>query len=321
MRVLVTGGAGFIGSHLSERMLRDGHEVVILDQLNDYYSPSLKCRNLDIVRKAGPVTFVQGDISDPHTINELIAGRRIEAIVHLAALVGVGASLRQPLEYERVNVHGTMVLLEAARRLGVEKFILASSSSVYGETPQVPFREDNPDLAPISPYGATKLAAERMCYVYAHLYRLPVVCLRFFTVYGPRQRPDLALAKFVRLIESAQKIPVFGDGSSCRDYTFCDDIVNGVMAALELETVFDLINLGSSRPVALREVIGTLERVLERRAEIDWLPDQPGDMRVTYADISKAERLLGYRPATALEDGIRRLIAWQRAERVAVGVQ
>jgi UDP-glucuronate 4-epimerase len=211
MRVLVTGGAGFIGSHVAERLVRDGHAVVILDQLNDYYSPAIKLRNVEQVRRAGPVTFVQGDINDQDAVFEIVAAHAIEAVVHLAALVGVRPSLQQPLDYERVNVHGTMVLLEAARRCGVGKFVFASSSSVYGETRQIPFREDDPETAPISPYGATKLAGEQMCHVYAHLYRLPVVCLRFFTVYGPRQRPDLALCKFVRLIESGQRVPVFGD--------------------------------------------------------------------------------------------------------------
>jgi UDP-glucuronate 4-epimerase len=315
MRILVTGGAGFIGSHVAERLVRDGHAVVILDQLNEYYAPALKLQNVDQVRRAGPVTFIQGDINDQDAVFEIAVAHRIEAVVHLAALVGVGASIQQPLDYERVNVQGTMVLLEAARRCGARKFVFASSSSVYGGTRQVPFREDDPDAAPISPYGATKLAAERMCYVYAHLHRLPVVCLRFFTVCGPRQRPDLALYKFVRLIESGQRIPVFGDGASCRDYTFCGDIVEGVVAALGLDTAYDVFNLGSSRPIALRTVIETLEQTLGRCAEIDRLPDQPGDIRVTCADISKAERLLGYRPATSFEEGVRRLVEWHRKHR------
>lgn len=314
MRVLVTGGAGFIGSHLSERLVRDGHEVVIVDQLNDYYSPALKLRNVEEVRKAGPVKFFETDIRDQDAVHDLIGAHRIDTIVHMAALVGVRPSLRQALQYEQVNVGGTLVLLEAARHIGVAKFVFASSSSVYGETQQVPFREDQADLSPISPYGASKLAAERMCYVYAHLYRLSTICLRFFTVYGPRQRPDLALCKFVRLIESGQSLPIFGDGSSCRDYTFCDDIVAGVMAALEFKTFFDIFNLGSSRPIAMRTVIETLERQLGRRAAIERFPDQPGDIHLTYADISKAERLLGYRPATPFEEGVRKLVEWYREQ-------
>ena len=312
MRVLVTGGAGFIGSHLSERLLRDGHQVVILDQLNHYYSPALKLWNLDEVRKCGPVTFVQGDICDLRAVTNLMSTQKIEAVAHLAALVGVGPSLEQPVEYQNVNVGGTTALLEAARISGIEKFVFASSSSVYGETKNTPFREDDTGTFPISPYGATKLAAERMCYVYAYLYKLPVICLRLFTVYGPRQRPDLALCKFVRLMESEMTIPVHGDGSTCRDYTFCGDITKGIVAALQFQTQFDVFNLGSSRPIALADMIRTLESILGRRAKIDWLPEKPGDLRMTHADIAKAERLLGYRSATPFDEGARQLVAWFR---------
>jgi UDP-glucuronate 4-epimerase len=317
MRILVTGGAGFIGSHLAERLLQDGHQVVVLDVLDDYYSPVLKLENLEQVRKSGPLEFVQGDICDEEMVTEVLATRRIEAIAHLAALAGVTASLERPVEYQKVNVRGTIVLLEAARRCGVEKFVFASSSSVYGQTSHLPFSEDNRELLPISPYGATKIAGERMGYVYAHLYRLPVVCLRLFTVYGPRQRPDLALCKFASLIDAGEEIPVYGDGSTTRDYTYCGDIVAGFAAALGYRTEYDIFNLGSSRRVALRDAIAALEDVLERRAKIRWLPERPGDLPTTFADVSKAERLLGYQPRTSLRDGLRQLVEWQRVRRLA----
>ncbi len=317
MRVLVTGGAGFIGSHLTERLLRDGHEVVILDLLSDYYSPYLKRQNLREIRETGQFEFVQGDITDEEAVDAVVRDHRIEAIAHLAASVGVGPSVHHAAAYERANVQGTVVLLEAARRHGVSKFILASSSSVYGETTDVPFREDNLAIRPISPYGVTKLAAEQMCYAYAHLYPLSIICLRFFTVYGPRQRPDLALCKFVRLIEAGAAIPVYGDGSSSRDYTYCDDIVNGAAAALRLDARFEVMNLGSARPIALCSMIAALEKALGRRAEIEWLPEQPGDLRSTYADISKAERLLDYRAAMPFEEGVNRLVEWYRMRQAA----
>ena len=318
MRVLITGGAGFIGSHLAERLLREGNSVVVLDDLTDFYSPAQKLDNVEQLRKAGPVVFVRGDIGDESLVAELLTTHEIEVIVHLAARAGVSPSLAAPLLYEHTNMHGTIVLLEAARRCGVKKFVFASSSSVYGETPHIPFREDNYKLAPISPYGATKLAGERMCNVYSHLYGMPIVCLRFFTVYGPRQRPDLAICKFVGLIESGQEIPVFGDGSTRRDYTYCDDTVAGIIAAMHHETAFDIFNLGNSSPISLKDLIAAIENAVGRPARIKWLPDRPGDVPVTFADNSKAERMLCYKPATKLEDGLRKLVDWHRTLRVAV---
>jgi UDP-glucuronate 4-epimerase len=312
MKVLVTGGAGFIGSHVSERLLRLGHQVAILDDLNDYYSPARKRRNLDSVSKAGPVRFHEGDIRDAAAVARAME-EKPEAVIHLAARAGVRPSLVDPLLYESVNVGGTIQLLEAARQNGVRKFVLASSSSIYGIANRVPFSEDDNVNLPISPYAATKIAAEKVCFTYSHLYGLNVACLRFFTVYGPRQRPDLAIHKFTKLLAQGKPIPVFGDGSMGRDYTYIDDIVSGVVAALEYDCRFEVFNLGNSHPVLLTQLISTLECALEVKAGIDRMPEQPGDVPITYADISKAARLLGFRPATPFDEGIRKFVEWFRA--------
>lgn len=309
-RVLVTGGAGFIGSHLAEALLARGCAVAVLDDLNDYYDPALKQANLEAVRRRGGFEFVHGDICDAAVAGELFARFRPEAVAHLAARAGVRPSLEQPVLYQRVNVEGTAVLLEAARRHGVRQFVFASSSSVYGAASRVPFSEDDPVRAPISPYAASKIAGEALCHVYSHLYGMRVACLRFFTVYGPRQRPDLAIRKFAEAIAAGRPIPVYGDGSTGRDYTYIDDIVAGILAALRRPAPFDVFNLGNSSPVLLRDMIATLERVLGRKAIIDRQPLQPGDVPVTYADISKAKRELGWAPQTPLEEGIRRMAAW-----------
>lgn len=309
-RILLTGGAGFIGSHLAEALLRRGCGLLILDDLNDYYDPALKRANLEQVRSAGPFEFVHGDICDAALAQELFARFRPDAVVHLAARAGVRPSLEQPALYQRVNVEGTAVLLEAARRHAVQRFVFASSSSVYGAASRVPFSEDDPVRAPISPYAASKIAGEALCHVYSHLYGMRIVCLRFFTVYGPRQRPDLAIRKFAESIAAGRPIPVFGDGSTGRDYTFIDDIVSGILAAVDHDAAFDVFNLGNSSPVLLRDMITTLERVLGKQAIIDRQPLQPGDVPITFADISKARRLLGWTPATPLEEGIRRMAEW-----------
>lgn len=309
-RLLLTGGAGFIGSHLAEALLRRGAELLILDDLNDYYDPALKRANLEEVCRTGAFEFVHGDICDAPLVGSLFDRFRPGTVVHLAARAGVRPSLEQPALYQRVNVEGTAVLLEAARRHGVERFVFASSSSVYGAASRVPFSEDDSVRAPISPYAASKIAGEALCHVYSHLYGIRIACLRFFTVYGPRQRPDLAIRKFAQLIAAGRPVPVFGDGTTGRDYTYIDDIVAGILAAMDHGARFEVFNLGNSSPVLLKDMIATLERVLGRSAIIDRRPLQPGDVPITYADISKARRLLGWTPRTPLEEGVRRMVAW-----------
>ena len=318
MKILVTGGAGFIGSHVAESLVRDGNSVIIVDDLNDFYAPSLKLDNLEAIRQSGSVEFHQADICDAPEMLRIAAETRPDAVIHLAARAGVRPSLDDPLLYEMVNVRGTMVLLEACRQSGVKKFVLASSSSIYGIANQVPFREDDYANLPISPYAATKVAAEKICYTYSHLYKLPVVCLRFFTVYGPRQRPDLAIRKFTRMIDEGQAIPVFGDGASGRDYTFVSDTVQGVLAALNYDCRYDVFNLGNSHPVTLAEMIGTIETALHKKALIRRMPDQPGDVPITYADISKAQKLLNYCPLTPFRDGVEQFVEWYRGARPAL---
>jgi UDP-glucuronate 4-epimerase len=310
MRILITGGAGFIGSHLSECLLKAGHEISILDDLNDFYSPALKLDNLREISGLGQIVFHKVDIRDPSAVSHAVSEQRPDVIVHLAARAGVRPSIQQPLLYEEVNVRGTMILLEAARHYGVKRFVFASSSSVYGIANNIPFSEEDHLTLPVSPYAATKIAGEKICHTYSHLYGLNVVCLRFFTVYGPRQRPDLAIHKFTRKIMDGEPLQVFGDGSSGRDYTFIDDIVQGIMAALNFDCRYEVFNLGNSQPVSLAMLIRTLEVRLGIDATIDSMPDQPGDVPITFANISKAKRVLGYRPVTSFADGIDKFISW-----------
>ncbi|MBI5365669.1 MAG: GDP-mannose 4,6-dehydratase [Planctomycetes bacterium] len=311
--VLVTGAAGFIGSHLAERLLRDGYRVVGLDEFNDYYDPRIKRENFAAVRAAGPAELIEGDIRDAALCRRALETWRPAVIVHLAARAGVRPSLVDPILYEQVNCCGTINLLEAARAVGgVRRFVFASSSSVYGVSPRVPFREDDPEIEPISPYGVTKRAGELHCRAYSRLYGLSCVCLRFFTVYGPRQRPDMAIHKFARLIEAGRELPVFGDGRSIRDYTYYEDVLQGILGAMNVDTPFDIFNLGESRTVELSHLIRLLEEALGRKALLKWLPDAPGDVPQTFADISKARRLLGYAPAFPIEEGVRRFAAWLR---------
>jgi len=311
MKVLVTGGAGFIGSHLCERLLAAGHSVWALDNLDPFYDPEIKRGNLrEIARVSDRFHFVQGDITEPEPLRRLCHEVRFDQVVHLAARAGVRPSLEQPALYQRVNVEGTVRVLEAARESGVRKLVLASSSSVYGCNAKVPFAEDDPLTAPISPYAASKIASEALGHVYHHVYGLDVVMLRFFTVYGPRQRPDLAIHKFARLIREGRPVPVYGDGSSARDYTFITDILDGIEACMRQEFGFEIFNLGDSRPVRLDRLIELLEEALGRPAQRRWLPAQPGDVPITYADIRKAAARLGYQPRVPLEEGIRHFVAW-----------
>jgi UDP-glucuronate 4-epimerase len=310
-RILVTGGAGFIGSHLVDRLLATGHQLRVVDNFNDFYDPATKRANLSAHAGSADFELVEADISDARAMDELFARSDFSSVVHLAARAGVRPSLERPMDYERTNVHGTYVLLEAARRYNVERFIFGSSSSVYGVNSSVPFSENDTIAQPISPYAATKIAGEAACHVYSHLYGIRVICLRFFTVYGARQRPDLAIHKFARLMTEGRPIPVFGDGSTRRDYTYIDDIISGVTAALDYDqSLFEIINLGESETVELTRLIALLEGALDRRAIIEGRPAQPGDVPVTYADISKARRMLGYDPKTRIEAGIERFAHW-----------
>jgi UDP-glucuronate 4-epimerase len=320
LNVLLTGGAGFIGSHVAEALLRQGHQLSIIDNLDNFYEPSRKKDNLAAIRRVGDFKYYELDICDPGPLRMALHKLRPDTIVHLAARAGVRPSIEQPSLYERVNVAGTVNLLELARELHVDRVVFGSSSSVYGATNRVPFTEDDPVLHPISPYAATKLAAELMCYTYASLYRINAVCLRFFTVYGPRQRPDLAIHKFTALMEAGKPIPVFGDGSMGRDYTYVDDIVAGVLSAMEYHlpqtsVPFDVFNLGNSHPVTLAQLIEYLEAATGRAAIRDSRPLQPGDVPITWANIDKASKLLGYRPQTRMEDGLKKFVAWYRGSR------
>ena len=311
MNFLVTGGAGFIGSHVCERLLRAGQCVWALDDLDDFYDPKVKQRNLrEIQSLAKAFTFTYGDLTEPACLDELLGSVRFDQVIHLAARAGVRPSLMAPALYQRVNVEGTVNLLEAVRRQGVKKVIMASSSSVYGVNSKVPFAEGDPIFSAISPYAASKLAGEALGHVYHHVYGLEVVMLRFFTVYGPRQRPDLAIHKFARLIRAGQPIPVFGDGSTARDYTYIEDIVDGIMACTQQTFGYEIFNLGESQTVRLDCLIELLEQALGRKAIIDRQPAQPGDVPITYADIAKARAVLGYDPRVKIVAGIPRFVEW-----------
>jgi UDP-glucuronate 4-epimerase len=316
MNFLVTGGAGFIGSHICERLLGLGHAVWTLDDLNPFYAIALKQQNLATLQKlGGRFQFVRGDLTDPSCVGQLFASVQFDQVIHLAARAGVRPSFNDPALCHRVNVEGTVILLEAARRHGVRKLILASSSSVYGVNAKVPFAESDPVSAPISPYAATKLACEALGHVYHHAFGMDVAMLRFFTVYGPRQRPDLAIHKFAQLIDSGQPIPVFGDGSTARDYTYITDTLQGILACTRQEFGFEIFNLGESQTVRLNDLIALLEKALGRKAIIQRLPLQTGDVPLTFADIAKARQRLGYCPKVGIEEGIALFVEWFRSSR------
>jgi UDP-glucuronate 4-epimerase len=316
MRVLVTGGAGFIGSHLVERLLAEGHAVAVLDEFNAYYDPRIKRANLEAVRDS--IELHEADLRDEETVTRIVGGGKFDAIMHLAARAGVRPSILEPKLYIEANVLGTFHLLEASRRAGMPRFICASSSSVYGLIKETPFREDMCLNQTISPYAATKLAAEQLCSNYSHLHGLRTINLRFFTVYGPRQRPDLAIHRFTRLIHEGRPIDQYGDGSTRRDYTYIDDIIQGVMACLRYEgPLCDVFNLGENQTTTLAELIRLIEKTLGRKAIINRLPEQPGDVPLTYADISKAQRLLGYSPKTKIAEGIPKFVDWFLATQTA----
>ena len=309
MRILVTGGAGFIGSHLVEKLLRDGHDVAILDDFNDFYDPQVKRANIAAVAKDIAVHDV--DLRDAGKVAGLFRKEKFDGIAHLAARAGVRPSIQQPQLYYDTNIAGTLHLLEAARASGIERFIFASSSSVYGAAKRVPFSEAEHLTQTLSPYAATKIGGEFLCSTYSHLYKMRIVALRYFTVYGARQRPDLAIHQFTKKIHAGDSIDQFGDGSTRRDYTYIDDIIQGTTAALKYEgAMFDVFNLGESETIQLKDLIAAIEKALGKKAKINRLPEQPGDMPLTCADISKARKLLGYNPKTKFDVGLPRFIDW-----------
>jgi UDP-glucuronate 4-epimerase len=310
--ILITGGAGFIGSHLIDHLMAaGGWHVTAVDDFNEFYDPAIKRANIQSHLACPNFKLIEADIRACDRLSSAFHEKSFDCIVHLAARAGVRASLKEPRLYVETNINGTLNLLQLAREHGVRQFVFGSSSSVYGTNTKVPFNEADPIFNPISPYGATKAGGELLCHAYAYLYQMRIVCLRFFTVYGARQRPDLAIHKFAKLINSGKPIPVFGDGTTRRDYTYIDDIIAGVRAAINYDhTVYEVINLGESRMVELRELISLLENALGKKAEIDWQPMQPGDVPQTFADITKARRLLGYDPQTQIENGIHKFVDW-----------
>ncbi len=310
MNVLITGGAGFIGSHVASSLLDQGKQVIIVDNFNDFYDPAIKRKNVVELRSHGAPGIREVDILDLEGLRRVFSDVMPQVVIHLAAWAGVRPSIERPALYSRVNVTGTVHMLELAREFRVPCFIFGSSSSVYGGSTRVPFAEDDPADNPVSPYAATKRAGELLCRTYSHNFGMNITCLRFFTVYGPRQRPEMAIHKFSRLIWDGREVPVFGDGSSRRDYTYVDDIVQGILSSVRVNPSFAVVNLGESQTLSLLDLIRLLEGALGKKARLQFLPDQAGDMAITYADISRAREMLGYAPATPVQEGIREFAEW-----------
>lgn len=315
MVILLTGCAGFIGSHVLDRLLSMNEEVIGVDNFDSFYNPLIKCKNIEHNLKNKNFALYNADIRHIKEMNAIFQDNDITTIIHLAARAGVRPSINDPLLYEDVNIRGTLNLLELSRKYNVENFVLASTSSVYGANEKVPFSEEDCVDRSISPYAASKKACETFCYTHHHLYNLPVVCLRFFTVYGPRQRPEMAIHKFTQLIDEGSEIEMYGNGASKRDYTYIDDIVDGIVNATGIKEGYEIINLGNSDVVELRYLIRVIEQNLGKKAKIKELPDQPGDVPITYADISKARSLIRYNPQVKIEEGVRRFVEWYRNER------
>jgi len=313
-QILVTGGAGFIGSHLVERLLKDGYDIVCLDNFNDYYNPQIKRNNIEPFLRERNFNLVEDDIRDEDTLEKIFEKYKFQKVIHLAAQAGVRLSLKQPNLYIDVNVNGTLNLLELSEEYKIKNFVFGSSSSVYGATKEIPFSEEG-KLKPISPYGVSKRTGELLCYTYNHLYNLPFTILRFFTVYGPRQRPDMAIHKFTKLIDEGKEIYLYGDGKTSRDYTYISDIVEGIMSALNNDFNYEIFNLGNSNPTNLSHMISLIERNLKKSAKIKYLPEQPGDPSITFADISKSKRILNYNPKIKIEEGIKRFVEWYKNEK------
>jgi UDP-glucuronate 4-epimerase len=311
MKVLVTGGAGFIGSHLCERLLSNGWMVSTIDNFDDFYNPEIKRQNITQCLNNKNFQLTEADIRDSAAMEKIISDD-VDIIVHLAAKAGVRPSIEKPLLYADVNVNGTIALLEAARKHNVKRFIFGSSSSIYGNNEKIPFSEDDNVDFPISPYAVTKKAGELICHTYHHLYGISITSLRLFTVFGPRQRPDLAICKFARLIENEKPIPIYGDGSMMRDFTYIDDIIDGVIAAMQKCSGFNIYNLGHSHPISVNDLVTEIEKAIGKKAIKEFLPQQPGDVERTYADITKASKELGYNPTTSIQAGLKQFGRWLR---------
>lgn len=310
MKILVTGGAGFIGSHLADALLKRGENVTVIDDFNDFYDPRIKRDNAAAHASNPAYRLVEADIRESGKVAKVLEETRFDAVCHLAARAGVRPSIEQPLLYEEVNCVGTLNLLEAARKTGVGNFVFASSSSVYGINSKVPFSEGDPITCPISPYATTKRAGELMCYTYSHLYKLPATCLRFFTVYGERGRPDMALAKFTRLINEGKEIEVYGDGTARRDFTYVGDIIDGLVRAIYTPSQYEIVNLGGANTIEVRTLIELIEDALGKKARVRNLPPAPGDVPITYADVTKARELLGFKAAVRIDEGVKRYVKW-----------
>jgi len=309
LKFLITGGAGFIGSHLVDELLLLGENVVVIDNFNPYYDPEIKWKNISNTQENPNFKLLEGDILDKDLLNEIFSSFDIDILVHMAARAGVRGSIKNPELYTKVNVLGTLNLLEMCKKYKIKKMVFGSSSSIYGNS-EVPFSENNKVDEPISPYAATKKSAELLCYNYYHLYKIPITCLRFFTVYGPRQRPEMAIHKFTRLMNNNELIPIYGDGCSSRDYTYITDILDGIKSAIKKDLGFEIINLGSSDPIKLMDLVNLIQKKMDKKAKLSFLPPQSGDVERTYADVSKAEKLLGYSPKVSIEEGIEKFVKW-----------
>jgi UDP-glucuronate 4-epimerase len=314
-RILITGGAGFIGSHLSERLLQQGKRIAIVDNLDDFYPPELKRANLQEIKASGEFQYFPSDIRDAESLREVFSTFKPDAVIHLAARPGVRPSFAQPEAYTSINVLGTTQVLEGSRLCGVQRLVFASSSSVYGGLSRAPFSEDAAITHPLSIYAATKVAGEALAFTYAHAHNLPVVCLRLFTAYGPRQRPDLAIRKFAGMILRGEEVPIYGDGSLQRDYTFIDDIVDGILLALNASGNFEVYNIGNSHPISIHEMVEALGQALEKPVRRKFFPTPPGEMLLTHADLTNASQALGYEPKVGFQEGIRRFAEWLKSRR------
>ncbi|MFV9510459.1 GDP-mannose 4,6-dehydratase [Tepidibacillus sp. LV47] len=311
MRILVTGGAGFIGSHLIDHLLQEGHEIISIDNFDPFYDKNIKLRNIERHFDFNTFNFMELDIRNRDAIFSIFHKYQPEVVIHLAAKAGVRPSISDPYGYVDVNINGTINILDASRDVKVSKFIFGSSSSVYGLNTNIPFSEEDPILLPASPYAATKISGEAIARSYSNCYGLPIVSLRFFTVYGPRQRPDLAIHKFTKMILNQQPIPLFGDGTTSRDYTYVEDIVNGIKAALKKEvSQYEVYNLGNDKPTKLIDLVRLIEEKTNRKAIINWLPMQTGDLPITWADLNKSRKELGYHPKIELNEGLELFIDW-----------